>query len=191
LASAKTGLEYIREIANMQDIADLVEDQKLKKELLMINTNVKCSVPRAISFTSAMYTIGLPPEFVGVGRGLQEVQNKYGEEGIKRLIDFYPQLRADLIFAAQYVNVKIAKGIIDEQVRSAYQDDYRLVCEILEIENRVDDKSENALYHMLLKSIRPIILHLIEKEDHGKDQEEEKILNDWIIKMATIRGSLG
>lgn len=191
LASAKTGLEYIREIANMQDIADLVEDQKLKKELLMINTNVKCSVPRAISFTSAMYTIGLPPEFVGVGRGLQEVQNKYGEEGINRLIDFYPQLRADLIFAAQYVNVKIAKGIIDEQVRSAYQDDYQLACEILEIENRVDDKSENALYHMLLKSIRPIILHLIEKEDPGKDQEEEKILNDWIIKMATIRGSLG
>ena len=44
---------------------------------------------------------------------------------------------------------------------------------------------------MLLKSIRPIILHLIEKEDPGKDQEEEKILNDWIIKMATIRGSLG
>ncbi|TYC87580.1 MULTISPECIES: phosphoenolpyruvate carboxylase [Acetobacterium] len=191
LASVKTGLEYIREIANMQEIADLVEDQELKKELLEINTNVKCSVPRAISFTAALYTLGLPPEFIGVGRGLQEVQRKYGEEGITKLIDFYPQLRADLSFAAQYVNVKNAKGIIDEQARVAYQEDYQLACEILEIDNAVDDKSENAWYQMLLKSIRPIILHLIEKEDPGQGQEEEKILNDWIIKMATIRGSLG
>ncbi len=34
-------------------------------------------------------------------------------------------------------------------------------------------------------------VHLIGKEETGKEQEEEKILNDWIIKMATIRGSLG
>jgi phosphoenolpyruvate carboxylase len=191
LASTKTGLEYIREIANMQEIVDLVEDPELKKELLEINTNVKCSVPRAISFTAALYTLGLPPEFIGVGRGLQEVQRKFGEEAITKLIDCYPQLRADLSFASQYVNVKIAKGIIDEEARVAYQEDYNLACEILEINCGGNDKSENALYHMLLKSIRPIILHLIEKEDPGKDQEEEKILNDWIIKMATIRGSLG
>lgn len=191
LASTKSGLEYIREIANMQEIADLVESPELKKELLEINTNVKCSVPRAISFTAALYTLGLPPEFVGVGRGLQEVQQKYGEAGINKLIDVYPQLRADLAFAAQYVNVKVAKGIVDESARLAYQEDYELACEILEIENAVADENEKARYHMLLKSIRPIILHLIEKEDPGKDQEEEKILNDWIIKMATIRGSLG
>jgi len=189
LASAKTGLEYIREIANMQEIADLVADHDLKKELLQINTNVKCSVPRAISFTAAMYTLGLPPEFVGIGRGLQEVQRKYGEDGINRLIDFYPQLRADLSFAAQYVDVEISKGIIDESARLAYQNDYNLACEILEIEKVVAD--ENALYHMLLNSIKPIISHLIGKEDLGKEQEEEKILSDWIMKMAAIRGSLG
>jgi len=191
LASAKTGLEYIREIANMQEIADLVEDPELKNELLAINTNVKCSVPRAISFTAALYTIGLPPEFIGVGRGLQEVQRKYGEAGITRLIDVYPQLRSDLVCASQYVNVKVAKGIVDESARLAYQEDYNLACEIMEIDNGVADENEKARYHMLLKSIRPIILHLIEKEDPGQDQEEEKILNDWIIKMATIRGSLG
>ena len=189
LASKKAGLEYIREIANMQDIADLVADRDLKNELLQINTNVKCTVPRAISFTSAMYTLGLPPEFVGMGRGLQEVQGKYGADGINRLIDFYPQLRADLAFAAQYVDVEISKGIIDESARLAYQSDYKLACEILEIEKLVND--ENALYHMLMHSIKPIIVHLIGKEETGKEQEEEKILNDWIIKMATIRGSLG
>ena len=189
LASKKSGLEYIREIANMQEIADLVADRDLKNELLQINTNVKCTVPRAISFTSAMYTLGLPPEFVGMGRGLQEVQGKYGVDGINRLIDFYPQLRADLAFAAQYVDVEISKGIIDESARLAYQNDYNLACEILEIEKLVDD--ENALYHMLMNSIKPIIVHLIGKEETGKEQEEERILNDWIIKMATIRGSLG
>ena len=81
LSSTKTGLEYIREIANMKEISDLVKDNKLKDELLSINTDVQCSVPRAISFTAAMYTLGAPPEFIGIGRGLQEIEkNTVGME---------------------------------------------------------------------------------------------------------------
>jgi phosphoenolpyruvate carboxylase len=44
-----------------------------------------------------------------------------------------------------------------------------------------------------LKSTRPIILHLIGKQKDMFDdgREEQKILNEWIVKMAKIRGSLG
>lgn len=193
LSSTKTGLEYIREIANMVELSNLVKDQKLKEELIGINTDIQCTVPRAISFTSAMYTLGAPPEFIGVGRGLKEVEEKYGREGIEKLLCYYPQLKKDLVFASKYVNVKISKGIIEETARLEYQEDFDLACKILNIQKEDVEINEDEFYHTLLKSIRPIILHLIGKQKDLFDDgdEEKKILNEWIVKMGKIRGSLG
>lgn len=193
LSSTKTGLEYIREIANMEEISNLVKDKTLKEELLDINTDIQCSVPRAISFTAAMYTLGLPPEFIGVGRGLKETEVRYGKEGIEKIIHFYPQLKKDLEFASKYVNVKISKGIIDETARLEYQEDFELACELLDIKKEDEEINEDEFYHTLLKSIRPVILHMIGKQKDLFDdgEEEKKILNEWIIKMGKIRGSLG
>ncbi len=193
LSSTKTGMEYIREIANMDEIAELVIDKQLQQELTDINTNIQCSVPRAISFTAAMYTLGMPPEFIGVGRGLKEVQERYGKEGIEKLLYCYPQIEKDLFFAAKYVNVKVSQGIIEESARLEYQEDFNLACEILSIQIEHNEIIEDEFYHTLLKSIRPIILHLIGKQKDLFDdgEEEKKILHEWIVKMAKIRGSLG
>lgn len=193
LSSTKTGLEYIREIACMKEIAELVSDGTLKEELLCIDTDVDCAVPRAISFTAAMYTLGLPPEFVGVGRSLQEIQLKFGDDGVDRLFGFYPQLREDLSFASKYVNVDVSKGIIDEEARLEYLADYRLACSFLDIRTSAEEDQEEEFYQTLLKSIRPILLHLAGKRRDLFDDsnEEKKILNEWIVKMGKIRGSLG
>lgn len=193
LSSSKTGLEYIREIACMEEMSELVRDKKLKEDLLAINTDIQCAVPRAISFTAAMYTLGLPPEFIGIGRSLKEISEKYGEEGIEKLLNYYPQLRNDLTFASKYVNIKISKGIIDESARLEYEEDYDLACRILNVCNEEDDVNEDEFYHTLLKSIRPILLHLIgkQKDLFNDSEEEKKILNEWIVKMGKIRGSLG
>ncbi|WP_034377945.1 phosphoenolpyruvate carboxylase, partial [Dehalobacter sp. UNSWDHB] len=43
LSSTKTGLEYIREIANMVELSNLVKDKKLKEELIGINTDIQCA----------------------------------------------------------------------------------------------------------------------------------------------------
>jgi phosphoenolpyruvate carboxylase len=193
LSSSKTGMEYIREIACMEEIADLVSDKKLKEELLEINTDIQCAVPRAISFTAAMYTLGLAPEFIGVGRALKEIQEKYGDQGIEKMLDYYPQLKSDLSFASKYVNIKISKGIIDESARLEYQEDYELACRLLNICSGDVEANEDEFYHTLLKSIRPILLHLIgkQKDLFNDGEEEKKILNEWIVKMGKIRGSLG
>ena len=193
LSGSKTGLEYIREIACLEEIAEMVQDGKLKDELLSINTDVQCTVPRAISFTAAMYTLGLPPEFIGVGRSLQEIQEKYGDEGIARLSVFYPQLRQDLAVASKYVNLNISKGIVDEEARIDYLEDHALACRFLDIGYDEDESQEEEFYHTLLKSIRPILLHLVGKNRDLFDDsnEEKKILNEWIVKMGKIRGSLG
>ena len=193
LSSAKTGLEYIREIACLHEVADLVKDETLKKELREINTDIQCMVPRAISFTAAMYTMGMPPEFIGTGRCLNEILDKYGRAGINKLLKFYPQILDDIKFALKFVNTKVSKGIIPEEARQEYIEDVDLVCRILDISNEFDEANEDMFYHTLLMSIRPILLHLIGKQvDLISDSEEEKrILNEWIIKMGKIRGSLG
>lgn len=193
LSSTKTGLEYIREIACMEDVANLVSDLALKNELLDINTDIPCAVPRAISFTAAMYTLGLPPEFLGTGRCLNEIITKYGKTGVDKLLQYYPQLYSDITFALKFVNPKVSKGIINESARQEYMQDVDLVCKILNICSEFDEANEDVFYHTLLKSIRPILLHLIGKQDDliSDSEEEKRILNEWIVKMGKIRGSLG
>ena len=193
LASSRTGLEYVREIAHMQEIANLTQDNELKQDLLAINTDVHCTVPRAISFTAALYTIGMPPEFIGVGRGIDEIVQKYGSKGLDFLLKVYPQLKQDLNFALKYMNQKIGKGIMVEVVREAYQKDVLLAIEHLHLKALDEAYREEAFYHTLLKAIRPILLHSLGKQkDLFDDHEEEmKILKEWIVKLGKLRGSLG
>lgn len=191
LASSKSGLQYVREAIDITEIVELVKDKKLKEELLSLNTDVNCSVPRAITFTASMYTLGLTPEFMGVGRGLKEIKEKYGQEGVEKVIEFFPQIKSDLIFAAKYTNTKISKGIVNEEARKIYKKDFALACDMLGILS--EDYSEEEFYHTLLKSIRPILLHLIGKEEElfNDADEEMKILKEWIVKLGKLRGSLG
>lgn len=191
LASSKSGLQYVREAIDISEVVELVKDPKLREELLSLNTDVNCSVPRAITFTASMYTVGLTPEFMGIGRGIREINEKYGQAGIDKLIEFYPQLKADLTFAAKYTNTKISKGIVNEESRAIYKEDFSIACDLLGILE--EDYSEDEFYHTLLKSVRPILLHLMGKESElfNDADEEMKILKEWIIKLGKLRGSLG
>ena len=57
-------------------------------------------LPRAITFTAGFYSIGVPPEFIGIGRALADLSSS--ELG---LIDTeYPFLKSDLDRAGRYLN---------------------------------------------------------------------------------------
>lgn len=58
-------------------------------------------LPRAIGFTAAFYSLGVPPELIATGRGLQAAK----DQGFLPLLEkHYPALRADLHHAGKYLN---------------------------------------------------------------------------------------
>lgn len=69
-------------------------------------------LPRAIGFCAAMYSIGIPPEFVGTGRGLQEA----GKQGYLPIVEeFYSGMKENLRRAGRFLHKKslneLAKAI--------------------------------------------------------------------------------
>jgi len=60
----------------------------------------KLNLPRAINFTAAFYSIGIPPEFIGLGRVLKDMS----PAEIKLLKKFYVNFSYDLKQAGRYLN---------------------------------------------------------------------------------------
>lgn len=135
----------------------------------------KVSLPRAIKFTGALYSLGVPPEFIGSGRGLRDAirQGK-----IKTIEKHYTNLRKDFIHAGKYLNkenlVALAKG---------YPAFREVMTDVQEIENYLGVelgplKTKHFLHRNLVSSV-----YLLSKEK--KDFSEE------LEKAAEIRKSLG
>lgn len=61
----------------------------------------RVSLPRAIIFTGAFYSLGVPPEFIGTGRGLRAALKAGHLPLIRRL---YVNLVRDLMHAGKYLN---------------------------------------------------------------------------------------
>jgi len=88
------------------DINDLARavpqrrERKLHVGLFGYSRSVgKKSLPRAIPFTAALYSLGVPPEFIGTGRGLR-LLTKHGIDPEH----YYINLRSDLTWAGRYLN---------------------------------------------------------------------------------------
>lgn len=63
----------------------------------------KVKLPRAISFTGALYSLGIPPEFIATGRALKEAK----KQGVLPLmLRMYPNLKRDLLHAGKYLNTE-------------------------------------------------------------------------------------
>lgn len=60
----------------------------------------KVRLPRAIGFTAALYSIGVPPELIGTGRGLKALD----EVKISLVEKYYLNLRQDLKRSGRYLN---------------------------------------------------------------------------------------
>ena len=85
----------------------------------------KVKLPRAIGFTAALYSLGIPPELIGTGRGLAAVTASGQLTVVEK---FYRNLRPDLIRAGYYLNKKNLQALIKlEPAWSGVMDDIKAI----------------------------------------------------------------
>lgn len=132
-------------------------------------------LPRAIGFTGALYSMGIPPEMIGTGRGLQQAK----QNGTLPLIEkYYLNLRSDLEFASRFVNKEvIIKQAKIEAVWKDILEDIKGVEEYLGHE--VGPVSEAEVAHK--KLVTKIV----------KEMESGKISSNLLLKAALCRKSMG
>jgi len=82
-------------------------------------------IPRAINFTASLYSIGIPPEFIGVGRGLREAKKNGNLSVVEK---FYFNFHSDLERAGRYLNKNILSSLSKKsQGWKEIQEDVKIV----------------------------------------------------------------
>lgn len=140
----------------------------------------KVRLPRAIGFTAALYSIGVPPELIGTGRGLKSTTSITGTTGGKLgvLEKYYLNIRQDLKRAGAFLNKKNLRALaLKSKFFKGIEED------VLEIEKYLGTKLEpvtkNELEHQKLSA--KILANVLTK----------KSTKDLVEKSAHFRKSLG
>ena len=135
-------------------------------------------LPRAIGFTAALYSIGLPPELIATGRGLKEAEKK----GLLPLLNlFYPALRADIEHAGKFFNrenLEILRSF--DPVFDDIGEDIAAIEKILRME-----LGPKKPHHLIHRNLTSTILHRMDPCEDGP-----AITRD-IVEAGVIRRSLG
>ncbi len=135
----------------------------------------KLKLPRAIKFSWAMYSIGVPPEFIGAWRTLREAEKRWILPLVKRC---YRNLESDLVHAWHYLNKENLELLSKEN--KAWKDlkeDIELVENVLWVHLGPD-----KVHHMIHRNFTSNIFY---KKSIDMDFAED------ILKAAEIRKSLG
>lgn len=184
---------YARNITRAEAIADFVADKELAQELKNLTPKKTIDFPRAISYTAAMYSIGLPPEIIGTGRGLHELAERYGEQSLKNLFRVYPSLKADLAFACRFVSLDNASEFVPHSVISQAEKDLKHIWRYLKIKVGPQSKKDR-FYFTILETMKPMLKELIggaEEEILTDESVQFNLVKEWIVKLGQMRGGLG
>jgi phosphoenolpyruvate carboxylase len=135
----------------------------------------KVSLPRAIGFTGSLYSIGVPPEFIGLGRSL-EAARKAGL--LKTIEENYINLHADLIHAGKYLNKENLSALAKKDSGFAeIEKDVKLTESYLG-KKLEPFKTRHFIHRNLVSSVKLIC-------DEGGNPDDE------LQKAAILRKSLG
>jgi phosphoenolpyruvate carboxylase len=81
-------------------------------------------LPRAIKFSAALYTMGLPPALIGLGRGLQAVEKQLGGDALETILRLLPMLKEDIIFDAGFTDLEVFEMYVsDPEARRLARED--------------------------------------------------------------------
>ncbi|MDO8482851.1 MAG: phosphoenolpyruvate carboxylase [bacterium] len=127
-------------------------------------------LPRAIGFTAACYSLGIPPELFGAGRGLARAKK---EGKLKTLEALYKTLKPSLIRSGRYLRKESLKefGLVGLEKDVALIEEY--------LGEKLGPKTESEREH------EKLVACIVSSLRAGKSSSEE------VEQAATIRRSLG
>lgn len=133
------------------------------------------SLPRAIKFTAACYSMGVPPEFIGTGRALRRIQ----EQGkLPLLRTHFPTLEHELKHAGKFLNREnLEYWASSEGWAKEVLEDVLACEEVLEIDLG-PSKDHHHLHKILTSSI-------------ALKQRMGLPMDDDVLEAAILRKSLG
>lgn len=131
------------------------------------------ALPRAITFTSGFYSIGVPPELIGTGRALKTLNAKE----LETLKGVYPSLATDYESAGRYLNLEnLHKFASGDSAWKGILEDIEGVQQVLGVE--LGPRTKDELRHRKLSTQ----LAMLPDDADG---------TDLITQMAHLRRSLG
>jgi phosphoenolpyruvate carboxylase len=134
----------------------------------------KVTLPRAIGFTAALYSVGIPPELIGTGRGLQ----KTSEQDRKILMKYYLNFKKDINTAGHYINKENIKILAKKYPVLKYvQEDIELLEAYLQVKFEPQTLEEKE-HHILTSRI-------------VEDLDKNENITEIIVRAAKLRRSLG
>ncbi len=169
-----------------QELASFTTVDSLKSEIESIKLGSPTRLPRVITYTGSLYSIGLPPEFLGIGDGLADISRIFGKEAVIRLLEFYPALKTDLTQACKFLYLDVAKKFLPEDLVEDLKKQISLAEEFLSL-NLLD--SGDKAYQTLLEIVEPLVRQMVQ----GKTliAEDTALLKSCMIRLGKLRGSLG
>ncbi|HVF69386.1 MAG TPA: phosphoenolpyruvate carboxylase [Xanthomonadales bacterium] len=136
----------------------------------------KVKLPRAIGFTAALYSLGVPPEFIGTGRGLAQAKKQNKLEIVRK---YYTYIAEDLDQAGRYLNMDNLEILAQESPGwKKIAEDIKAVEKVLKI--KLGPRTPDELKH---KKLTGKILAQLDSGDSS--------LTELITKAAILRKSLG
>lgn len=134
----------------------------------------QAQLPRAISFTGALYSMGLPPEFIGTGRALKQLK----PEQLALLEKSFPTLQNWLLKSGRMLNAENIKTLShDNPALKDVLKDIDLVEEVLGLD--LQPQNVNELLHRNLTS------NILLKKNAGLPFDAD------IVEAAKLRKSIG
>ena len=129
----------------------------------------KVVLPRAIRFTAALYTIGIPPSVIGLGRAFRDIQSKHVDE----LLEIYPMLEADIRYDAQFTALNVTRKYVHDKTFTMIMDDVRVLKDLFDVEFVCEEE-----YEKLLLDIHEGLI-------------KNKDVSEYMTRAAKIRRALG
>ena len=161
--------KYSREVI---DGAIFSED----KDLINYVEEHKIILPRAINFVAALYTMGIPPTVIGLGRALKKIEQAFPEHVIDLVLrEVMPILRKDLEFDLALLDLDLAKKYIGLKLYKLLQEDLEEIKSRLNIEPMIGEWAER--HKMLIR-----LFH----QNIGKEEGVK-----YLVEAGIVRGSLG